>query len=223
MKNPASCFFGLFRRREKWALTWRAWLLIVLVFGGGGVFAVRESHNFLAIDAPVPTTILVIEGWVPRYSVTSYVARVAKDYTKIYTVGGATKTDRGSHDDSDTYAHVLHTRLMRAGVPPEKIQYVPCWTSRRDRTYGTAATFREWCVTNHIPMTAFNVVTIGPHARRSRLLFEKAFGPDVRVGIIPLTNEEYEADHWWRYSEGVKETLSESAAYVYSRFLFSPE
>jgi hypothetical protein len=66
-------------------------------------------------------------------------------------------------------------------------------------------------------------VTIGPHARRSRLLNQKAFDSRVKIGVIALTNPEYDADHWWRYSEGVKETLSESAAYLYSRFLFSPD
>jgi uncharacterized SAM-binding protein YcdF (DUF218 family) len=222
LKNSSSRCFGLVRRREQWSLTWRGWLALLCLLVLTGVVGVRSVHDFLAVAAPVDTTVLVIEGWVPRYSVTSYVARVSKDYAKIYTVGGATKTDRSSRDDSDTYAHVLRTRLMRAGVPPEKVQYVPCWNNRRDRTYGTAVAFREWCVTNQVPMTAFNVVTVGPHARRSRLLFEKAF-PDAKVGIIPLTNEEYDADHWWRYSEGVKETLSESMAYLYSRFLFSPE
>ncbi len=222
MKSKTS-LGGLLQRRERWVLTWKAWLILGLVFGVGGTYAFRRSHAFLAVDAPVPTSVLVIEGWVPRYAVTSYVARVQKDYAKIYTTGGATMTDRGSHDDSDTYAHVARTRLMRAGVPAEKIQYVPCWNSKRDRTYGGALAFHDWCVTNGVPMKAFNVVTLGPHARRSRLLFEKAFASKAEVGVISLVNEEYDGDHWWRYSEGVKELISEGAAYVYSRLFFSPE
>ena len=132
-------------------------------------------------------------------------------------------TDRKSRNESDTYASVAKSRLVRAGVPAEKLHVVPSWIVKRDRTYGSALALKEWCRTNNVHLTAINVVTLGPHARRSRLLHEKALGKEVKIGIIPLTNEEYDPDHWWRYSEGVKEVLSESAAYLYARFFFSPE
>jgi hypothetical protein len=81
---------------------------------------------------------------------------------------------------------------------------------------------REWCRTNEVVLKDFDVVTLGVHARRSRLLTEQAF-PEARVGVIPALNEEYEPASWWRYSEGVKEVFSETMAYLYARFLFSPE
>lgn len=204
-------------------LTWRARLLLLLLMVGGAVLAVRTMHDFLAVNAPVPTSVLVIEGWVPRYAVTNFVAKVANDYTDIYTTGGVTLADRKSRNDADTYASVTKTRLMRAGVPAAKLHVVPSWIVKRDRTYSSALALREWCRTNNVQLTAVNVVTLGPHARRSRLLHEKALGKGVKIGIIPLTNEEYDPEHWWRYSEGVKETLSETAAYLYARFWFSPE
>ena len=68
-----------------------------------------------------------------------------------------------------------------------------------------------------------NVVTEDVHARRTRLLFQEALGPDVKVGIIAVPSPEYEARHWWRYSEGVREVIGESIAYVYARFLFWPK
>lgn len=217
------CCFGLVCRRERWSLTWRAWLVFLSLFLGGGFLVTRASHDFLAVNAPVDTSALVVEGWVPRYAVTNYVARYHSNYTAIYTTGGATLADYTSRDVSDTFASVVRTRLVRAGIPPAKIHVVPCWLVKRDRTYASAVALREWCKTNNVQLTAFNVATLGPHARRSRLLHEKAFGPDVKVGVIPLPNVQYDADHWWRYSEGVKETLSETAAYLYARFLFSPE
>ncbi|RYY54021.1 MAG: hypothetical protein EOO05_20620 [Chitinophagaceae bacterium] len=42
-------------------------------------------------------------------------------------------------------------------------------------------------------------------------------------GLLSIPDREYDAGHWWRYSEGVKEVLSEGAAYLYARFLFYPE
>ena len=190
---------------------------------GAGFVVLRTLHDFLAVHAPVKTSALVIEGWVPRYAVTNFVAKVANDYSDIFTTGGVTLADGKSHNDADTYASVTKARLIRAGVPAAKLHVVPSWIVKRDRTYSSALALREWCRTNDVHLTAFNVVTLGPHARRSRLLHEKAFGKGVEVGIIPLTNVEYDPDHWWQYSEGVKETLSEAAAYLYSRFWFSPD
>jgi len=44
----------------------------------------------------------------------------------------------------------------------------------------------------------------------------------VEIGILSGRNREYDPQHWWRSSEGVKEVLSEGAAYLYARFLFCP-
>ena len=67
-----------------------------------------------------------------------------------------------------------------------------------------------------------NVVTESVHARRSRLLFQMAFGDEVQGGVIGVPSPDYEAARWWRYSEGIKEVISEGAAYLYARFLFHP-
>ena len=215
-------WFGLLRRKESWSLTWRGWLALLAVLIGGGIIGVRSAHDFLAVNSPIETRVLVLEGWVPRYAATGYVAKVQGDYEKIFTTGGPTLTDRKSRNDADTFASVAEYRLVRAGVPAAKIQYVPGWKVSRDRTYASALALREWCVSNRVELAAFNLVTLGPHARRSRLLYQEAF-PKAKIGIIALVNEEYDPEHWWRYSEGVKETMSESAAYLYARFLFSPE
>ena len=106
--------FGLVRRKQTWVLTWRARLLLGLGLVVAAVCGVRGAHDFLAVHAPVQTKALVIEGWVPRYAVTGFVARVQGDYTDIFTTGGPTLTDPHSRDESDTYASVIKTRLARS-------------------------------------------------------------------------------------------------------------
>jgi hypothetical protein len=66
------------------------------------------------------------------------------------------------------------------------------------------------------------VLTEDVHARRSQLLFAKALGPEISVGIIAVPNPDYDARRWWRYSEGVKDVISETAAYLYTKLLFYP-
>ena len=68
---------------------------------------------------------------------------------------------------------------------------------------------------------SIDVVSSGVHARRTWLLFEKAF-PSVDVGIISITPNSYDTSRWWLFSEGVRSVISESIAYIYARFIFSP-
>jgi len=68
----------------------------------------------------------------------------------------------------------------------------------------------------------FNVLTEDVHARRTRLLFQEAFGRETTIGIIAVPDPDYDAKHWWRYSEGVREVLGESIAYIYAKFFFWP-
>jgi len=65
-----------------------------------------------------------------------------------------------------------------------------------------------------------NVLTEGAHARRTRLLYQKAFGRNVTVGIIAVSNPDYDPKQWWRYSDGVREDIGESTPYIYAKFFF---
>ena len=99
---------------------------------------------------------------------------------------------------------------------------VPSRVMDRDRTYGSAVALRNWFRDHNMAVSGIDVVTEDLHARRTRLLFQKALGDKVAVGVIAIPNPDYDAKHWWRYSEGLKEVLSETASYVYARLLFYP-
>jgi uncharacterized SAM-binding protein YcdF (DUF218 family) len=99
---------------------------------------------------------------------------------------------------------------------------VPSRVMDHDRTYGSAIALRNWFREHNMPVRSINVVTEDVHARRTRLLFQKALGHDVVVGVIAVPNPDYDAKRWWRYSEGVKDVFAESAAYIYARLFFDP-
>lgn len=68
-----------------------------------------------------------------------------------------------------------------------------------------------------MPVSSINVLTEGAHARRTRLLYQKAFDQNVTVGIIAASNPDYNPKQWWRYSDGVREVIGESIAYMNRR------
>jgi hypothetical protein len=216
-------FFGLQKRQEKWVLTWRgrfvAWASLAVL----GLIFILTVHPFLAITARVDTRYLVIEGWVPNYALEESMAEFkAGSYVKIFTVG-ADPLSGVNIEKGDSVALAAYTRLKWMGMNPDLIQPVPAHIKYRNRTYESALALRKWVEENHLPVTSFNLVTVGPHARRSRLLFEKAFAGQARVGIISVENREYDPKRWWKYSEGVKELIGEGVGYVYARFFFHPD
>ena len=79
---------------------------------------------------------------------------------------------------------------------------------------------RHWFETGNITAASLDVLTQGPHARRSRLLFRKALGEGFEVGVIAVADRRFDSAHWWRTSEGVRSVLGEFIAYLYARFFF---
>ena len=180
-------------------------------------------YPFFAITQRVESRLLVVEGWVDAHAI-----KVAAEefrgggIDRVFSTGGPVEGIGGYINDYSTAASVGAGRLRQAGVPADKVQMVPSRVSARDRTYSSAVALRKWCGENKVPLTAVNVLTEDVHARRTRLLFQMALGPDVKVGIIAVPNVDYDAARWWRYSEGVRAVIGETIAYVYVRFLFFP-
>jgi uncharacterized SAM-binding protein YcdF (DUF218 family) len=221
--NHKSVFAGLLVQRPRWGLSWKGWLLaLVLMAGAAGLLAWRV-HPFLAVTDRQETEFLVVEGWIDRAAIRAAVKEFRNgSYQRVFTTGGPVHGSDGTNIYS-TSASIAAGRLRAGGIPAEKVQMVPSFVRQRDRTYSAAVALRNYCRTNGLPVTRINVLTESTHARRSRLLFQKAFGDEAEVGIISVPNTEYDAAHWWRYSEGVKEIISEGAAYLYVRLFFHPE
>ncbi len=178
---------------------------------------------FLAVTDRLDAHFLVVEGWVHEYAIRAGAAEFrAGAYQRVFATGGPV-TGTGSYtSDYTTSAHVGADQLQNAGVPPEVLEMVPSRVTDRDRTYSSAVALRDWFRQRNIIVSSINVVTENVHARRTRLLFQKAFGGDVKVGIIAVPNPDYDPGRWWHYSEGVKDVLSEGIAYMYAKFFFHP-
>jgi hypothetical protein len=222
MPGKRSALFGLVKRKEKWTLSTRgrlASLAIVLILGAAFVCWI---HPFLAVTDPVDSRYLVIEGWIPNYALEESIAEFkSKPYQMIFTVGADPLTGVNI-EEGDSVAIEAYNRLKWLGMNPDLIKPVPAHIKYRNRTFESAVALRKWIEENNIPVNSINVVTLGAHARRSRLLFEEAFEGHARVGIIAVENREYDPKRWWKYSEGVREVIGEGIGYLYARVFFHP-
>jgi uncharacterized SAM-binding protein YcdF (DUF218 family) len=216
-------FFGLFTRRERWGLSWRGWLILALLGSTSAILLLLNVQPFLAETDPVNTHTLVVEGWIGDRAISAAVKEFQSgSYERVFTTGGPVHSVGHYINDYYTSASVGAERLKKDGVPNESLQMVPSRVMDRDRTYGSAIALRNWLRQHNMPLHSVNVVTEDVHARRTRLLFGRALGDDVTVGIIAVPNSNYDPKRWWRYSEGVKEVFTEAFAYLYAKFFFYP-
>jgi hypothetical protein len=215
--------WGILKRKERWSLSWRGWLLVTSVGLMAAYFAFLNIYPFLAVTHRVNTNVLVVEGSMGRYCI----GRGAEEfengsYERIFTTGGPVNGDGGYTNDYNTSASVAAEMLKKFGVPDDLVQMVPSHVIARERTYSSAVALRDWFREHNRPVHSMNVLTEDAHARRTRLLYQEAFGKSVAVGVIAVSNPDYDPKDWWRYSDGVREVIGETIAYIYARFFFYP-
>ena len=204
-------------------MSWRGWLAFVSAGLLIASLLLLNIQPFLAKTQRVNANVLVVEGWIHEYAIRSAAAEFQTNhYQKIYTTGGPIVGSDGFTNDFNTSASVGAELLKKVGVSAEFIQMVPSHISGRDRTYSSAVALRDWFREHNVTVRSINVLTEDAHARRTQILFEKAFGSGVAVGIISVPDPDYDAKHWWRTSEGVREVLGESIAYIYAGIFFHP-
>jgi hypothetical protein len=220
---PSRRCFGLLDRRERWGLSWRGWsaaigsvALLIILF-------VFRAYPFLAVtDRRPPADYLVVEGWVPVDILRQACAEFHSGGYRKLLVSGCIAENEWTGKPDVTYADLGASKLRRLGMPDDLIQPIPCLVQKRDRTYSSALAVKEWLARHGLHPKQINILTEGAHARRSRLLFQEACGPDVNVGIIAVPDPQFDPDHWWRTSEGMREVVGETIAYLYARLLFHP-
>ena len=222
--GPRRKFCGLLTRSERWHLSARAWLLLIAVIILSAVLVRLTAYPFLALNRPVSADVLVVEGWVHDFAIAGAVAEFRNGgYRTVFTTGGPVVGAGGYINDFNTYASVAAERLIAAGIPRDLVHIAPLRDGGRDRTYHSAVVLKQRLRDVSPPVTALNVVTENVHARRTLLLFKKALEPEINVGVIALGNPDYDPKCWWQYSEGVRDVIGESLAYVYAKLFFSPK
>lgn len=221
-KNRTSVALGgLLECRESWRLSFSGKLTAFLAIGGMAFACLLHLYSFLAITSRVTSDLMVVDGWMPTYVLEQAASAYREGhYQRLLVVRGVYPFDSAELDRTwDDYVAGI---LVKHGVSRQQITSVLFVGTKRDRTFNSAIAIREWFRQRRQPLHALEVVTLGPHARRSRLIYQRALGGDVEVGVIGLEDPAYDASRWWRSSEGIREVIFEGVAYLYVRFTPSP-
>jgi hypothetical protein len=220
MTDTERCCLGFFRRRECFVPTWRGWLALFTLLALLSVAGCYSTHPFLAVNRPIPARVLVVEGWS-----SDDVLEVARGefqrggYEQLYVVGGPLEWGKPL-SEYRTYAELGAATLVKMGMPTNVVQAVPAPPVVQDRTFTAARALKHWLAAHGQTPPSCNVMSVGAHARRSRLLFRKAMGDSVAVGIINVRSNDYDPARWWRSSSGFRFVTGEVIAYAYAKLVF---
>jgi len=200
-------------RRQRWTLTWTGRFLVLAFVAALTIVLGRNLCAFLALTSPIGGQYLVVEGWMPSYTYREAAKQFARGgYRKVVAAGVLDWDNSGELRKHSGAEHLIGFGVSRdlvATTTTDEVQY--------DRTFHAALGVKRWLKEQGLSATSVDVVSLGAHARRTRLLYESALGKEVKVGVIAVVDRRYDRDHWWRSSVGVRTVVGESIAYLYAR------
>lgn len=208
----------LFQRKTVWRPTWAGVLLLGALAIAGARLGAPALYRFLAPSDPPAGDYLVIEGWVPDVFLERTAALLKeRDYRRVYCTGGPIGIGKYL-SEYEVWAEVGAQRLIRTGIAPDRVVAAPAGPVRKDRTYEAAQGLRERMARDGVSGTVrLDLLTQGPHARRSRLLYRAALDGKADVRVLSLEPDTYNATNWWTSSEGFRAVAYETIAYGYTR------
>lgn len=214
--------FSIVQKKERCVATWLGNLLKLFIFILFIVIFVKGIHPFLAQTKTVESKILVVEGFIPDFAIEASMIIFIEEQYELMIITGKKKLKGAYVDEYENDGLHSAATLVELGFDTTKIKVISIGEKvRKDRTYATALAVKKWLDESGRSKT-INVVTVGNHARRSRLLFEKAMGNDTQLGVIAIADIRYDPDKWWKSSTGFRSVINETVAYIYARFFFYP-
>jgi hypothetical protein len=199
------------------------WILFAVLAVIATLVAGHLIHPFLALSQPAPgARLLVVEGWLGTKELDQAVEVAIKGkYDRIVTTGGP--IERWAELSSrPNYADLAWRYLIQHGLEDVNLTSVPAPASAQDRTFLSAVKLRQWTQKQGLAVDSFDVFTGDTHARRSRILYQLAFGEGVAVGVMAARSAQYDQDRWWRSSAGAKAVFGEAIAVAWTACCFYP-
>jgi hypothetical protein len=198
------------------------WLLMIIVIAIAFFAFLANLYPFLAPHKAPHDGVMIVEGWIHDFALADAVDMyLAGNYSKIVCTG--TPIETGSYiQQFNSYPEMTADRLRKMGIPDDQIVITVADENKNDRTYLAAVAMREGIMAYNIGETNLHLVTVGPHGRRSRMLFKKTLGKDYNIGVTCLEDSSYDSEDWYKCSEGVRSVFGEFIAYTYAKFFFHP-
>jgi hypothetical protein len=214
---------SVFTRRECWVPTVRGWVVLAAVLLSCAWLGANSLNDFLSLNRPVQAEVLIVESWLPDYALQGALDEFRHGgYKRLIAAAAGLPGAWSGQSRYKTGAELAAATLAALGLETNLIVVMPASDAARDRTYSAALGVKAWLESSNAAVRAVNLYSLGPHSRRSRLLYQKAFGSRVKVGVFAHPDNRYDSKRWWASNDGFQEVPGEGIAYLYARILFHP-
>jgi hypothetical protein len=194
-------------------------LMLALVFR----LWMGSVSQWLSLSHPVKARTLVIEGWIEDYALKNAVAFYEKNGYEHLIVTGLPISQWHDYVAFKNTAEGAEAVIKGAGFKDTVYQAVIPQSVTLNRTYNTAVASRMLFEKHPEFGKSFNIYSVGVHARRTHLMFMRAFGDTYRIGIIADTDRTFDPKHWWKTSKGFRNVSNEFVAFTYVWAFFHPD
>lgn len=208
--------FALFVKRPVYVPTVLGWLVLLGCLAGLSFVCMDRAYPFLAYENPNDSDVFIIEGWVPDDVLDRSLAPFKEGRCRLLIATGGPLEIGSELAQYKTYAEMTAARLVKMGFQDQQVVAVPHGAVERNRTYASALALKEW-LAEHPGVTRANLVSKGPHARRSFITFRGVLPAAFELGIYAMPSRGYDPKRWWVSSEGFRTVVSEGIAYAYAR------
>jgi hypothetical protein len=135
----------------------------------------------------------------------------------VYEVTGTDRTFR-IKNNYDSFAKLARNKLIAMGIDSSLIIDIPGNKVVINRTLKSALAFRDWLLTSDKDFKGINIVTLGTHAKRTWMIYNRIINKKYDIGIISLPD--YRENHSRKYK--VLKTLREAFGIIYYWFILIP-
>jgi len=211
----------LIKKQHIWLPTPLGLIVITLVLLSSSIFTLKNLAYYLAQQQSIKSPILIVEGWVSDLALRDAIKHYkTADYKMIITTGGLIKTRNSTKHK--TYADLAAAYLRNNGLNNSNIKSLSTPESAQNRTFLSAVIVRNWLQKQNIKTKQINVYSQGVHARRTKALYQMAFGDQSKIEINAAKTTEYKLDNWWKSSAGAKAVITETIGLIWVKCCFYP-
>lgn len=115
-------------------------------------------------------------------------------------------------------AELARNWLMAEGIDSTLIKAVPCEKVTINRTLTSALAFRDWLKVTNTDIKGINIISMGTHARRTWMVYNKILDEKYPIGIISLPDINYNRSGIYKLLKTIRETLG----IIYYWFILIP-
>lgn len=215
--------FRLVSKKYCRRLTFSGWLVLLMILMLLYRIWLGNVAAWLSLSHPVKAKTLVVEGWIEDYALKNAVDFYERNNYKHLIVTGIPITQWHGYVVFKNTAEGAEAVIKGDGFNDSIYKAVIPRSVTINRTYNTAVATRILFERHPGWGKTFNVYSVGVHARRTRLMFERAFGDAYNIGIIADTDRTFDPKHWWKTSKGFRNVSNEFVAFNYVWAFFHPD